>query len=94
LTNIKDDKVIQNQISEKLLDINNELAEKYINGDVITGKEYNDVFLDEVNNCNLYPVFHGSALKNIGIDLLIVIILKTFYQHMFIRLIGMKNPER
>lgn len=68
LTNIKDDKVIQNQISEKLLDINNELAEKYINGDVITGKEYNDVFLDEVNNCNLYPVFHGSALKNIGID--------------------------
>lgn len=26
------------------------------------------VCLDEINNCNLYPIFHGSALKNIGID--------------------------
>ena len=68
LTNIKDDKVIQDQISEKLLDINDNLAEKYINGYVITEKEYYNVFLDEINNCNLYPVFHGSALKNIGID--------------------------
>ncbi|WP_210142401.1 TetM/TetW/TetO/TetS family tetracycline resistance ribosomal protection protein, partial [Staphylococcus sp. GDY8P51A] len=24
--------------------------------------------LDEVNSCNLYPVLHGSALKDIGID--------------------------
>jgi ribosomal protection tetracycline resistance protein len=35
LTNVRDDKVIQSQIIEKLLDINDYLAEKYINGDVI-----------------------------------------------------------
>ena len=68
LININDDKVIQNQISEKLLDINDNLAGKYINGYLITENEYYNVFLDEINNCNLYPVFHGSALKNIGID--------------------------
>ncbi|MDN8960448.1 GTP-binding protein, partial [Staphylococcus aureus] len=68
LTNVRDDKVIQSQIIEKLLDINDYLAEKYINGDVITEKEYDNVFLDEVNSCNLYPVLHGSALKDIGID--------------------------
>ncbi|NYB74999.1 tetracycline resistance ribosomal protection protein [Sedimentibacter hydroxybenzoicus DSM 7310] len=68
LINIKDDKVIQDQISEKLLDINDNLLEKYINGYVITEKEYHNAFLDGINNCNLYPVFHGSALKNIGID--------------------------
>ena len=49
LTNVRDDKVIQSQIIEKLLDINDYLAEKYINGDVIAEKEYNDVFLDEIN---------------------------------------------
>ncbi|MDN8966536.1 tetracycline resistance ribosomal protection protein, partial [Staphylococcus aureus] len=68
LTNVRDDTVIQSQIIEKLLDINDYLAEKYINGDVITEKEYDNVFLDEVNSCNLYPVLHGSALKDIGID--------------------------
>ena len=68
LTDIKDNKQIQNQVSEKLLDINDDLAEKYINGHAITEKEYRSVFLDEVYNCNLYPVFHGSALKDIGID--------------------------
>ena len=68
LTNIKDDKVIQDKISEQLLNINDNLAEKYINGYYITGKEYYNVFLNEINNCNFYPVFHGSALKNIGID--------------------------
>ena len=74
LTNIKDDKLVQNQVSEKLLDINDNLAEKYIKNRVITEEGYYNIFLDEVKNCNLYPVFHGSALNNIGIDQLLAAI--------------------
>lgn len=67
IKNIDEDLNVRTNMEEILLNISEDLAEKYINDLEITTEDYMDIYKKEVLNSNLYPVFHGSALRNIGI---------------------------
>ncbi|MDQ7093609.1 tetracycline resistance ribosomal protection protein [Desulfosporosinus sp. PR] len=51
-----------------LLDLDELLAEKYIMEQSISEMDYRDSFLLNIAACKLFPVFHGVALQNIGVE--------------------------
>lgn len=75
LSGLEDEKV-RDEIFEKVLDINEKLGDKYLLGEGISDEEYFEGFLEEVSKTNLYPVLHGSALKDIGLEELLSAITK------------------
>lgn len=68
---ISDYTCISDAVKEKLLDLDESLAEKFILNQPITEKEYNTSFLFNIASCKLFPVFHGAALRNIGTEQLL-----------------------
>lgn len=62
---------ISEEAVEKLLDLDESLAEKFILNQPIAEKEYNTSFLFNIASCKLFPVFHGVALRNIGTEQLL-----------------------
>jgi len=59
---------ISEKMAELLLDTDELLADKYILNQPISEMDYKASFLSNIASCNLFPVLHGVALKNIGTD--------------------------
>ena len=68
---ISDYASISDAATEKLLDLDESLAEKFILNQPIAEKEYNTSFLSNIASCKLFPVLHGVALRNIGTEQLL-----------------------
>lgn len=68
---ISDYASISDTATEKLLDLDESLAKKFILNQPIAEKEYNTSFLFNIASCKLFPVFHGVALRNIGTEQLL-----------------------
>ncbi len=67
------------RITSALLDCDDKLAEKYILGQQITEQDYCSSLCESVSSCKVFPIYLGSALKNIGTEQLldaIVVCLK------------------
>ncbi len=65
---IKAHRGISKETAEILLDIDEFLADRYILNQPISEMEYHASFLSNVASCNLFPVFHGVALQNMGTE--------------------------
>jgi ribosomal protection tetracycline resistance protein len=55
------------ELTEQITVMSERLLEKYLNNDKITKEDYEHVIRRRVNYGKLYPVYHGTALKDIGI---------------------------
>lgn len=55
------------ELAEQITVLSERLLEKYLNNDIITKEDYEHVIRSRVHYGKLYPVYHGSALKDIGI---------------------------
>lgn len=53
--------------TEQVIVMSEKLLEKYVNNDKIMQEDYENVIRYRNHYCKLYPVYHGSALKNLGI---------------------------
>lgn len=53
--------------TEQVIVTSEKLLEKYVNNDKIMQEDYENVIRHRNHYCKLYPVYHGSALKNLGI---------------------------
>ncbi len=58
---------------------NDDLLEKYMSGKSLEALELEQEEIRRFQNCSLYPVYHGSAKSNIGIEQLIEVITNKFY---------------
>jgi elongation factor G len=58
------------KLVETAVEMNDEVMERYLNGDEIGQKEIDQCLQDGISNRKIVPVFCGSGLKNIGINLL------------------------
>lgn len=73
----KDEILIENnelsfaRITSALLDCDDKLAEKYILGQQITEQDYCNSLCESVSSCKVFPIYLGSALKNIGTEQLL-----------------------
>lgn len=69
----KMDKVMElhNTIAEEVAKTNDELLEKYFNGEEFTDQEINEALRAGVLNCEITPLIVGSATKNIGVQTLL-----------------------
>jgi len=73
----KDEILIENselssaRIMNTLLDCDDKLAEKYILDQQIAEQDYCHSLCESVSSCKVFPVYLGSALKNIGIERLL-----------------------
>ncbi|RRJ67296.1 tetracycline resistance ribosomal protection protein [Paenibacillus oralis] len=54
------------EYKDMIIEANETLLEKYMLDQPISTEELHISRKQNVNNCNLFPVYHGSALKNIG----------------------------
>jgi len=61
----------RDQMIEKIVEQEDALTEKFLNGDEIGGDDLTRVLRKAVIDCKLIPVFCGSALKNKGVQLLL-----------------------
>ncbi|MFH0840703.1 MAG: elongation factor G [bacterium] len=58
----------RNEMIEKVVECEEVLTEKYLNGEEITVEELKRAIRKGVINNEIYPVFAGTALKNIGVQ--------------------------
>ena len=58
---------------------NDDLLEKYMSGKSLEALELEQEESIRFQNCSLFPLYHGSAKSNIGIDNLIEVITNKFY---------------
>ncbi|WP_270792220.1 GTP-binding protein, partial [Enterococcus faecalis] len=68
---------------DTVIEGNDDLLEKYMSG-YMSGKSLEALELEQeesirFQNCSLFPLYHGSAKSNIGIDNLIEVITNKFY---------------
>ncbi len=61
------------------LEGNDDLLEKYMSGKSLEALELEQEESIRFQNCSLFPLYHGSAKSNIGIDNLIEVITNKFY---------------
>ena len=61
----------RDQILEKAADIDDAIAEKYLAGEEITDEELHAVLRNGTIANKVFPVFTGSALKNLGVQLVL-----------------------
>ena len=59
------------ELIEKVVDVSDELAEKYLAGEELTNEEIMAAIRKGVISNELFPVFTGSALKNVGVQLVL-----------------------
>ena len=64
---------------DTVIEGNDYLLEKYILGKSLEILELEQEEIRRFQNCSLYPVYHGSAKSNIGIEQLIEVITNKFY---------------
>lgn len=57
----------ETELAEQITVMSERLLEKYLNNDTITKEDYEQVIRSRVNYGKLYPVYHGTALKDVGI---------------------------
>lgn len=53
--------------TEQVIVMSEKLLEKYVNNNKIMQEDYETVIRCRNHYCKLYPIYHGSALKNLGI---------------------------
>ena len=58
----------RHEMVEKIAELDESLIDKYLNGEEITEEELKKALRQEVIANEIYPVFCGTALKNIGIQ--------------------------
>ena len=69
---LKDDVALyRGQLLEKVAEANDTLMTKYVNGEAISIPEINSAIRAQVLTGAIYPVFCGSALANIGVQLML-----------------------
>lgn len=59
---------LKNELIERIADVNDTVAEKFLEGTEISDDEIVEAIRDAVIENKLFPVFTGSALKNIGVQ--------------------------
>lgn len=64
---------------DTVIEGNDDLLEKYMSGKSLEALELEQEESIRFQNCSLFPVYHGSAKSNIGIDNLIEVITNKFY---------------
>ncbi|HHR8873600.1 TPA: TetM/TetW/TetO/TetS family tetracycline resistance ribosomal protection protein, partial [Streptococcus agalactiae] len=64
---------------DMVIEGNDYLLEKYTSGKLLEALELEQEESIRFHNCSLFPVYHGSAKNNIGIDNLIEVITNKFY---------------
>ena len=64
---------------DMVIEGNDYLLEKYSPGNSLEALELEQEESIRFHNCSLFPVYHGSAKNNIGIDNLIEVITNKFY---------------
>lgn len=64
---------------DTVIEGNDDLLEKYMSGKSLEALELEQEESIRFHNCSLFPVYHGSAKSNIGIDNLIEVITNKFY---------------
>ena len=64
---------------DTVIEGNDDLLEKYMSGKSLEASELEQEESIRFHNCSLFPVYHGSAKNNIGIDNLIEVITNKFY---------------
>jgi len=52
---------------ESIVECDDEILEKYLEGQILTVEEIQKALKSGIVNCQIVPVFFGSALKNIGV---------------------------
>jgi len=62
------------KMMENIVEVNDDVMEKYLDGQEITPKEIEEIFIEGVKSGMVVPVIPGSALLNIGIKHLLDII--------------------
>lgn len=65
---IEDKCLSDNNFKEQLLDLSDDLLEKYLKDEEITAISCEDAIRNGVNSCSFYPIYHGTALKDYGIE--------------------------
>lgn len=61
----------RNKMIEKIIECDDKLTERYLNGEEITEEELKKVLREATIGYRIIPVFCGSALKNKGVQLLL-----------------------
>ncbi len=64
---------------DMVIEGNDYLLEKYTSGKLLEALELEQEESIRFQNCSLFPLYHGSAKSNIGIDNLIEVITNKFY---------------
>ena len=64
---------------DTVIEGNDDPLEKYMSGKSLEALELEQEESIRFHNCSLFPVYHGSAKNNIGIDNLIEVITNKFY---------------
>ncbi|WMJ86932.1 elongation factor G [Anaerocolumna sp. MB42-C2] len=64
--------------AEQVIVMSEKLLEKYMNNDRITEEDYENVIRSRIHYGKLYPVYHGTALKDVGIIELMEAVSKWF----------------
>jgi elongation factor G len=59
-----------NSLIESIVETNDELLNKYLEGDTIETTSVNEVFKTAVVDCKVIPTFATSSGKNVGVDIL------------------------
>ncbi len=67
----KDAQEAREKIIEKAADVDDVIAEKYLGGEEISVEELQKVLREGVIANKIFPVFTGSALKNMGVQLVL-----------------------
>ncbi len=65
------------KMMENIIEVNDDIMEKYLDGGEITAKEIEETFVEGVKSGAVVPVIPGSALLNIGVRHLLDIIDQT-----------------
>jgi ribosomal protection tetracycline resistance protein len=65
-----------NNTMEALAERNEYLLEAYLEGKLLDKKEVSSLIKPLVHNCEVYPLFYGSALRDLGVDELLQGIVK------------------
>ena len=61
----------RSEMIERVVEFDDALTEKYLNGEEITNEEFKKAARQGVVTNQLFPVFAGSALKNVGVQLVL-----------------------
>ena len=70
---------IESEQWDTVIEGNDDLLEKYMSGKSLEALELEQEESIRFQNCSLFPLYHGSAKSNIGIDNLIEVITNKFY---------------